>query len=159
MHSEILNDQISLQVEDKYLLKIHGSEGKTEFLELFERAGVFYTRPAFCPAASIPQLVAKDLIGRYGIVLDTDARIFDVRPDATTDDFLRKYWHRDRNTDEIVTRREAITLETYIAERFNGSQAAFAAAQGVKPPQVTQWLNKDFIVVDDMLYSPRRELK
>ena len=49
-------------------------------------------------------------------------------------------------------------LNDYIKEKFNGSQLAFAIAQGVKPPQVTQWINKGFIVVDDVLYSPRREL-
>jgi DNA-binding transcriptional regulator YdaS (Cro superfamily) len=46
----------------------------------------------------------------------------------------------------------------YIAEEFGGSQRAFASAQGVQPAQVTQWLNKKFIVVDGVLYSARREL-
>jgi len=46
----------------------------------------------------------------------------------------------------------------YINENFGGAQRAFAIAQGIAPAQVTQWLNKDFIVVDDVLYSPRREL-
>jgi len=49
-------------------------------------------------------------------------------------------------------------LKDYIKDKFNGSQMAFATAQGVKPPQVTQWIDKGFIVVDDVLYSPRREL-
>jgi len=53
----------------------------------------------------------------------------------------------------------ALNLGEYIAEEFGGSQRAFAAAQGVAPAQVTQWLKKDFIVVDDALYSYRRELK
>jgi DNA-binding transcriptional regulator YdaS (Cro superfamily) len=51
-----------------------------------------------------------------------------------------------------------MALPEYIKERFNGSQAAFAKSVRVSPPQVTQWINKDFIVVDDILYSPRREL-
>lgn len=50
-------------------------------------------------------------------------------------------------------------LAQYIDEHFEGNQRAFAAAQGVQPPQVTQWIQKDFIVVDGQLYSPRRELK
>lgn len=50
-------------------------------------------------------------------------------------------------------------LADYIQEHYGGNQAAFAKAQGVKPQQVTQWINKEFIVVDDVLYSPRRELK
>ena len=52
----------------------------------------------------------------------------------------------------------ALTLAEYISEQFSGSQREFAAAQGVQPAQVTQWLNKDFIVVNDVLYSARREL-
>jgi len=47
-------------------------------------------------------------------------------------------------------------LKDYIEVNFNGSQARFAEVQGVKRPQVTQWINKKFIVVDQVLYSPRR---
>ena len=50
-------------------------------------------------------------------------------------------------------------LLEYIAVNFNGSQTAFAEKQGVKPPQVTQWIKKKFIVVGHALYSPRRELE
>lgn len=50
-------------------------------------------------------------------------------------------------------------LIDYIAANYGGSQTAFAKAQGVKLPQVTQWINKKFIVVDHVLYSPRRELE
>ncbi len=49
-------------------------------------------------------------------------------------------------------------LRDYIQENFGGSQRAFAAAQGVKPQQVTQWINREFIVVDNKLYSPRRKM-
>ncbi|MEL0637629.1 hypothetical protein V6259_12750 [Marinomonas sp. TI.3.20] len=58
-----------------------------------------------------------------------------------------------------ASRPAARTLREYIDEEFYGSNRDFAAAQGVQPPQVTQWLNKDFIVVNESLYSPRRELK
>ena len=51
-----------------------------------------------------------------------------------------------------------MTLDDYIDECHKGSQRNFAKAHGVKPPQVTQWLEKEFIVVDGVLYSPRREL-
>jgi len=51
------------------------------------------------------------------------------------------------------------TLSEYIDKEFGGNQAAFARAQHVKRPQVTQWLNKDFIVVDGALYSHRRDLE
>lgn len=54
---------------------------------------------------------------------------------------------------------KACTLLEFIAFNFGGNQRAFAAAQGVQPPQVTQWVQKEFIVVNGNLYSPRRELK
>lgn len=52
-----------------------------------------------------------------------------------------------------------MTLHEYIDRHFDGNQTAFANAQGVKKQQVTQWLAKGFIVVDDTLYSPRRVLE
>jgi len=50
-------------------------------------------------------------------------------------------------------------LKDYINREHGGSQVRFAEANGVHKAQVTQWLNKKFIVVDGVLYSPRRELK
>lgn len=52
----------------------------------------------------------------------------------------------------------ACGLNDYIKKHFGDCQSDFAAAQGVAPAQVTQWLKKGFIVVDDVLHSPRREL-
>ena len=56
------------------------------------------------------------------------------------------------------------TLKDYIESRYNGSQTDFAKAVGVKNPQVTQWLKKDFFVVEVesgvfKLGSLRRDLK
>ena len=48
-------------------------------------------------------------------------------------------------------------LKDYI-EQQHGSQTQFATTEGTTPQQVTQWLNKRFIVVNGVLYSPRREL-
>lgn len=50
-------------------------------------------------------------------------------------------------------------LIDFIQKHYGGNKAAFAKAQGVQPQQVTQWINKGFIVVGGVLYSPRRELK
>ena len=52
----------------------------------------------------------------------------------------------------------AYTLREYIDKFYEGSQLAFAVAQGVKRQQVTQWLDKNFIVVDKKMYSKRRDL-
>ncbi len=49
-------------------------------------------------------------------------------------------------------------LQQYIDQFYDGSNTDFAVAQGVKPQQVTQWKNNGFIVIEHVLYSPRREL-
>lgn len=99
----LLDDQISLQIKDKYLLSITGSDGKKESMELFIRDGKYYTRPAFCPAAEIPRQIAQEMIDRYNIKIGTEERIFNIETKADISDFCRKYWHRDRCTDEIFT--------------------------------------------------------
>ena len=50
-------------------------------------------------------------------------------------------------------------LTEYIEKYFDGNKAAFAKSEGVLAPQVHQWIDKGFIVIDGVLYSPRRELK
>lgn len=57
------------------------------------------------------------------------------------------------------TQAKACTLLEWIDKHFNGNQSAFGRAQGVSRQQVREWVDKDFIVVDGQLYSPRRELK
>ena len=53
---------------------------------------------------------------------------------------------------------ESITLIEYIDQNFNGSKSDFAKAQGVQPAQVTQWLKKDIVVINNNMYSHRRKL-
>jgi hypothetical protein len=48
-------------------------------------------------------------------------------------------------------------LQDYINLYFNGSSSSFARFLKVKPQQVYQWKKKDFIVVNHVLYSPRRD--
>lgn len=49
-------------------------------------------------------------------------------------------------------------LLDHIEKNYSGNQAAFAKSQGVKPQQVTKWLNMRCVVLDGELYSPRRKL-
>ena len=49
-------------------------------------------------------------------------------------------------------------LREFIDKNFQGSQTTFARVQGVNPQQVTRWLKEGYIVSDNTLYSPRREL-
>lgn len=52
----------------------------------------------------------------------------------------------------------AYTLKDYIAE-FYGSNVDFAEANGVTKQQVSNWIRDKYIVVDNVLYSQRREIK
>ena len=50
-------------------------------------------------------------------------------------------------------------LKDHIAASHGGVNARFARSEGVSDQQITQWVNKKFIVVDGVMYSPRRVLK
>ena len=49
-------------------------------------------------------------------------------------------------------------ITDYINKHHSGNKSDFARANDVLPQQVTQWVNKGFIVLDGVLYSPRRDL-
>lgn len=49
-------------------------------------------------------------------------------------------------------------LREYIKQRHNDNQRDFARHMGVLPQAVTKWLNDDWIVIDDVLYTPRRNV-
>lgn len=49
-------------------------------------------------------------------------------------------------------------LNKYIETNFGGNKSAFARHVGVIPQQVTKWINDKWIIVDGVLYSPRREV-
>lgn len=51
-----------------------------------------------------------------------------------------------------------MTLTTFIEKHFNGNKSAFARSQDVTPQQVTPWIREGWIVVENTLYSPKREL-
>lgn len=50
-------------------------------------------------------------------------------------------------------------LIDYINKNYGGNKSEFARSQDVLPQMVNKWLNGDYIVIDGVLYSPRRELK
>ena len=59
----------------------------------------------------------------------------------------------------VESNHDALYLKDYIQKHYDDNKACFARAQGVKPQQVTKWLDMSCIVYEGKLYSPRRELK
>lgn len=49
-------------------------------------------------------------------------------------------------------------LSNYIKENFADNKAAFARHVGVEPQAVTKWIKANWIIIDNILYSPRREV-
>ncbi|MEQ9888855.1 hypothetical protein ABRP55_20240 [Pectobacterium zantedeschiae] len=49
-------------------------------------------------------------------------------------------------------------LLEFIQKNFGGNQAAFARHMGVRPQKVQDWLNANWLVIDNQLCSPRREI-
>lgn len=54
--------------------------------------------------------------------------------------------------------QEVLTLTEFINKYFDGNRKLFSDTQGIKPAQPYQWEAKNFIVVDGVMYSKRREL-
>jgi len=54
--------------------------------------------------------------------------------------------------------RSKIQLKNYIADNYE-SQRDFAEKQEVLPQLVTKWLKGGYVVIDNVIYSPRRKLK
>ncbi|MEI7219106.1 hypothetical protein WCT79_19100 [Pectobacterium carotovorum] len=51
-----------------------------------------------------------------------------------------------------------MNLIDYIKEHFGGNQAAFARHMGVRPQKVQDWLNANWLVINNQLCSTRREI-
>ena len=51
----------------------------------------------------------------------------------------------------------AIPLEEYIDVIFKGNKADFANAYGLYRQNVSKMLNKNYVVIDDMIYRPKAE--
>lgn len=50
-------------------------------------------------------------------------------------------------------------LTEYIEKYYSGNKAEFARDNDVIPQHVTKWVKGGYIVVDGIIYSPRREVK
>lgn len=50
------------------------------------------------------------------------------------------------------------TLQGYINSYHAGNQADFARHMDVTPQQVTKWLNAGWLVINDQLFSPKRQI-
>ncbi|TDB53040.1 hypothetical protein [Photorhabdus luminescens] len=55
--------------------------------------------------------------------------------------------------------RQCETLKEYIDRHFGGNQSKFAQHMHVTPQQVAKWIAGNWIVVNDILYSPKRRIE
>ncbi|PKH00876.1 hypothetical protein [Paraglaciecola sp. MB-3u-78] len=51
-----------------------------------------------------------------------------------------------------------LSLESYINTNFGGNKSAFARHMQINSQQVSKWIKKDWIVNENTLYSPKRDI-
>ena len=146
---EILNEQIKSQILNIYTFDISYADAENEAFRLIKAEDGYYVWPLFCKPKRTSKFKFEQICRMSDdFIADTEQREFSINCWCTYDEFMNNYYN-------VIS---AQSLSGYIYKKFSNNQRAFAEAQGVMPPQVTQWLSKNFIVVDDVLYSPRREL-
>lgn len=101
---------------------------------------------------------------RFGLDADESNKLeefteYDDSIIAELQDIAESYAKKELGSLLEIYNKPVYDLCEYIEIFFSGSQRQFAETQGVQPAQVTQWLNKNFIIIDHNLYSHRRELK
>lgn len=144
-----IDNQIKQQIEGEYFINIlHSDLDTREGITLTEQDGKYWIKPIFKQEKKIDRFDFEAICNMSeNFIANTETRDFEADTFLTYDEFMHKFY----NT------RKSESLESYISMNFN-SNLRFANLQNVKAPQVTQWKDKKFIVVDDILYSPRREL-
>jgi hypothetical protein len=151
---DMLQAQISAQIIGMYTFDISYVDAEVEAFRIIETAGKgYYVWPVSCTPKRTSQF-KFDQICRMSadFVADTEQRNFTIDGWFKYDDFMDNYYNV----------RAAISLASYIARkhgRERGAQRQFADKQGIQCPQISQWNGMKCIVVDGVLYSPRRELK
>lgn len=101
--------------------------------------------------------------GKYGLDCDESSKVeefcdYDDFVITSLQDIAEDYAKAELNSLLAVYKKPVYDLSEYIGLFYSGSQRQFAEAQNVKPAQITQWLNKKFVVINHNLYSHRREL-
>lgn len=148
---DILNEQINAQILNIYTFEISYTDAENEEFRIFKtEEGHYYVWPLFCKPKRTSRFKFEQIC-RMAEDFDTenDQRKFTINGWFSYDEFMNHYYNVNG----------ALSLEAYIQSFFGGSQRRFAEKQGVLPPQVTQWLQKDTVVVNNKLYSFRRDLE
>lgn len=82
--------------------------------------------------------------------INEEVEVIDVRNQKTRID------QQKMSTEQKQTQ---VSVADYIIECGFESKAEFARSIGVSRQQITQWMDKKFIVIDHVLYSRRRSFK
>lgn len=149
---DTLQQQIASQIIDMYTFNISYTDAEPEAFRLIQAENGYYVWPLFCKPKRTSKFKFEQICKMAdGFVADTEQREFNIEGWFKYDDFMNNYYNL----------RPAVKLGRYIDVKHgkqHGAQVEFAKAQGVKRQQVTQWVDRGFIVVDGVLCSPRRQL-
>lgn len=149
---DVLNAQIGAQIIAMYTFDVSYADAKNEEFRVFQAENGYYVWPLFCKPKRTSKFKFEQICRMAdGFVPDTDQRNFSIDGWFTYDDFMDNYYNYT----------PARSLKGHIEKFYgteHGAQKKFADLQLVLPPQVTQWLEKDMVVVGTKMYSFRRDL-
>lgn len=151
-HLTIIDADINAQVLSMYTFDVSYTDAKNEEFRVFLTKDGYYVWPLFCKPKRTSQF-KFELICRMAenYVPNSDQRNFKIDGWFTYDQFMDHFYNLSPSR----------TLASHISKFYGyerGAQKRFAEKQSVQTPQVTQWLEKDMVVVGTKLYSFRRDL-
>jgi hypothetical protein len=145
---ELLNEQIAAQITGMYTFDVSFSDIDNEAFRLVVSDDDWYAWPLFCKPKKISTGKAKILRKLAdNFIAKTDVREFTLDSGLTYDEFMDEFYNSP-----------VPSLSDHILIKHGDNKSQFAHSINVRPQQITEWVNKEFIVANGILYSPRREL-
>jgi len=146
---EILQEQISDQILEIYNFDISFSDAENEIVRISKTDNNYYIWPLFKTPKKITRFQYDAIIAMSeNFISDTETRKFNIKGWFSYNEFMNEFYNS----------KQVLKLTCYISNNYKNS-SDFARSQKTTRQQVNEWLNKDFIVVNEKMYSFRREIE
>lgn len=146
---EILQEQISDQILDIYNFDVSFSDTENEIVRISKTDNNYYIWPLFKSPKKITRFQYDAIIAMScDFIADTETRKFSITGWFTYNEFMNEFYNS----------MPALALDCYISNNHK-SNSEFARSQNVSRQQVNEWMNKDFIIVNEKMYSFRKQIE
>ena len=146
---EILQGQISDQVINIYNFDVSFSDAKNEIVRTSRTDNNYYIWPLFKNPKKITRFQYDAIIAMSDdFIADTESREFSIKGWFSYNEFMNEFYNA----------KQALALDCYISNNHK-SNSDFARHINVNRQQVNEWLNKDFVIVGQKMYSFRKDIE